>query len=325
MTVAGAAVMIAQGRPLLVAGDERLLRQLPLGPWLGGTIPYFMTDDGGLQTAEKVFVTALPDACVEAELRSYGVDELEQLPRDYPEHGVSFVIMPAGASVVTRFAREGANWPGFFDRPLVGWVAGVAVEDIGRVAPLVFDGTTGKSYGDRAGVLHVPLPRTLVAKTEIINLFQPGPGDVLTFTEEGFSAVECRVNGQPRLLADYLTERSADLQWPLVADFSGASINVAFHAIDAVSKRVTFHAPVLPGLEYRLAQPVTDYATKFMEEFERRKVGPVFACNCVFNYQYANLKGRKVGRATGPFSFGEIAWMLLNQTAVYTTLERVSP
>ena len=30
-----------------VAGDERLLARLPRGNWLGGTIPYLMSDEGG--------------------------------------------------------------------------------------------------------------------------------------------------------------------------------------------------------------------------------------------------------------------------------------
>ena len=36
-----------------VAGDELLLARLPRGNWLGGTIPYLMSDeDGGLTTRD---------------------------------------------------------------------------------------------------------------------------------------------------------------------------------------------------------------------------------------------------------------------------------
>ena len=38
---------IEQGKRLLLAGDESLLRELPAGNWIGGTIPYFMTETGG--------------------------------------------------------------------------------------------------------------------------------------------------------------------------------------------------------------------------------------------------------------------------------------
>jgi hypothetical protein len=42
----------------------------------------------------------------------------------------------------------------------------------------------------------------------------------------------------------------------------------------------------------------------------------------VLNYLYASLHGVKTPGALGPFTFGEIAWMLLNQTVVYVTLEQ---
>ena len=47
LTVAEASEAITAGAAVLVAGDESLLRQLPQGRWIGGTIPYFMTDAGG--------------------------------------------------------------------------------------------------------------------------------------------------------------------------------------------------------------------------------------------------------------------------------------
>jgi CheY-like chemotaxis protein len=35
-------------------------------------------------------------------------------------------------------------------------------------------------------------------------------------------------------------------------------------------------------------------------------VHPVFSCNCIHNYQYANLEARKTASITGPVAFGEI-------------------
>lgn len=322
-TVAEVSALISAGRLLLVAGDEALLRQLPRGRWAGGSIPYFMTDEGGVQTAARLFVTELPETCVEGEVRLYGPEALPQVPRDYPPAGVSFIIIPAGSESHARFAKDSGRWPGFFDRPLVGWIAGVALEDLARCKPKVFDGSTGAVSEDAACVLHVQLPRGLVAKTEIINLFQPGPGDVISFDGDGFTATTCRVNGEPRGLADYLEERKVDTRWPLVADYSGACLNVSFQAIDPVTRQVSFYAPVFAGVEYRLASPVVNYEQAFVAELERRDVEPVFTCNCILNYVYADLKGKKTGHATGPFTFGEIAWMLLNQTLVYVTLERL--
>jgi hypothetical protein len=39
--------MIADGRTLLLAGDESLLSRLPPGNWIGGTAVNFIASDGG--------------------------------------------------------------------------------------------------------------------------------------------------------------------------------------------------------------------------------------------------------------------------------------
>jgi hypothetical protein len=48
-----------------VAGDERLLAPLRRGNWVGGTIPYLMTDEeGGLTTRDRLLVQELPRTSV---------------------------------------------------------------------------------------------------------------------------------------------------------------------------------------------------------------------------------------------------------------------
>ena len=51
---------IAAGQSLMLAGEEALLASLPPGNWIGGTIPYFMTQDGGCLCKDKIFVTEIP-------------------------------------------------------------------------------------------------------------------------------------------------------------------------------------------------------------------------------------------------------------------------
>jgi hypothetical protein len=48
-----------------------------------------------------------------------------------------------------------------------------------------------------------------------------------------------------------------------------------------------------------------------------------FSCNCILNYIYGNLEGKKLAGTAGPITFGEIAYQLLNQTMVYLEFERV--
>ncbi|MCR8916093.1 hypothetical protein FDP08_10165 [Marinobacter panjinensis] len=47
----------------------------------------------------------------------------------------------------------------------------------------------------------------------------------------------------------------------------------------------------------------------------------VFGCNCILNYLHSALEGRKTAQLTGPITFGEVAYQLLNQTAVFLTVE----
>lgn len=325
-TVEEVAVMLGEGRGLLLAGDERLLSRLPRGRWAGGTIPYFMSAEGGVETSERIFVTELPPDFTHVEVRSYEPQRLHELPRDYPADGVSFIVLPAGGQAHSRFAREGGTWPRFFERPLVGWIAGTSLARVGVDRPRVFDGRTGQSSEDGAVVLHATLRPGVVARTDIINLFEPAPDSpVLCFEGDGFSAMHCKVDGVERRLVDVLAERHADPRWPLIADFNGARLNVSFQKVDPASGQVDFYAPVFAGVEYRLASPLSDYVGEFKAELARRKVKPLFGCNCVLNYVYAELAGHRTGDLTGPFTFGEVAWMLLNQTVVYVTLAGGSP
>ena len=46
-TVERVTELLTEGKSLILAGDEALLRALPRGAWIGGTIPYFMSREGG--------------------------------------------------------------------------------------------------------------------------------------------------------------------------------------------------------------------------------------------------------------------------------------
>jgi hypothetical protein len=318
VTIEVAKRLIAEGRPLMFAGDEKLLKALPRGRWIAGTIPYFMSDLGGLKTADQVFVTQLPDYVKEAEPRLYGVEGMASIPEHYPDNGASFVIVPALTKAHVEFAQNCTTWKGVFDRPLVGWIAGIDLADLGKVAPKVFNGATGEWSENAAAVLHVKLPEGRTAKVDIINLFTQGSGDALTFTRAGFEVTEVLVNGEPRNFADYLAQQAVDTKLPLVADYHGAMVNISFQAVDAKAKKVALYAPVFEGVTYRVARPLSEpYAAAFQRELAARAVSPIFACNCILNYLYGDLEGKKTGTMTGPITFGEVAYMLLNQTMVY--------
>jgi len=323
MDLQDALVAICSGAYLTIAADEALLRRLPPGNWLAGSIPYFMAQDGGETSRQKLFVTELPTHAGTPQLRWYDAASLHKVALDAPAHGLTVLIVPAFSEVHSRFAREAPAFEDMYMKPLVGWIAGVHLDDLGQAAPVVANGQTLVFSQDRALAVHIPLPESIYPRIDILNLFRPGGGDAIRFPSTGFSAQECFVNGQLVNLAQYLTQHHIDTRLPLVADYSGAMINVSFKAVDAAAGRVDFYAPVFDDVEYRIAEPVPDYAQAFAQSLPGDALGARWSCNCILNYLYGGLEGQRTGPITGPMTFGEIAYQLLNQTMVYVNLERL--
>jgi hypothetical protein len=319
MTVDEAAKLIAAGRFLMLAGDEALLRGLPSGNWIGGTIPYFMAEHGGLATRALLFVTEIPATAGAPEIRLYDITDLEHVCEDGPANGFSLIIIPAFSGTHSLYARKAPDFADMFVKPIVGWIAGSHLDDFGKVAPLVVSGPARTFDGERAVVMHVPLPESAFARIEIFNTLQQGKGDSLRFPETGFSASRCRVNGVDTDFAAYLEVREADVRLPLVADYGGASVNVSIKGVDPAAGRVDFYAPVFDDVEYRLAAPA-DFNLARGAEVDHP---PLWSCNCILNYLYCGLEGRTTGALTGPMTFGEIAYLLLNQTQVYLSIEQI--
>ena len=75
-------------------------------------------------------------------------------------------------------------------------------------------------------------------------------------------------------------------------------INVSFQSIDRKSGTVTFYSPVFKGLEYRQARPVDDYVTEFLSMTPQNARYAIISCNCILNYLYSELEGKKTGNFT---------------------------
>ncbi|WP_374430069.1 DUF6976 family protein [Ideonella dechloratans] len=317
-----AARLIQARKPCCIAGDEALLRQLPRGDWIGGTIAYFMTDSGGTCSRQQVFVTELPAGPRPPGVRLYARSQLSRVCLDGPEHGFSVMVLPAFSEVHEAFAQEAPGYEDMYMKPLVGWVAGMHLDEPGT-RPRVVDGQTGLLHDNAAVVIHLPLPETALVHVDILNLFAPGDGPVIEFARSGFTGGDCLIDGQPANLHDWWVRQGADPRWPLVADYHGALINVSIKALDAAHRRVEFYAPVFPGVGYRLARPLPDYSAAFARAAAGQTLAsdPVFCCNCILNYLHGQLQGRRTGRFQGPMTFGEIGYQLLNQTLVHLSVE----
>ncbi len=321
MTPEQVARKIESGATLYLAGDQALLDALPRGNWIGGTIPYFMDKLGGTHSRELIFAREQHPSVTKTTLRWYDVPDLPQIASDSPEHGFSVLIIPAGSQAHVHYAQESPNYPGLFMKHIIGWIAGVDLADLGKVSPRIYDGSTGTSFGEGCIVLHATLPEDKQVSLGIVNCFRQGNGDVITFAEDGFVVGACHVNGQPATLSDYLETQKADVRLPLVADYNGEMINVSIQSVDKAAGKVTLYAPVFRGVEYRLASPVDNYVAEFAQRLPQELKSPEFSCNCILNFLYSELEGKRTGEVVGPVTFGEIAYQLLNQTLVYLQIE----
>lgn len=318
-----AADLILSGATLAIAGDESVLATLPHGNWIGGTIPYFMGQDGGVTSRDQLFITPLSlYPGLKPFIKLYDTGFLSQVCVEAPANGFSVIILPAFSEVHFEYAQHASMYEDMFMKPLVGWVAGIHLDDMGQRTPKVCDGRTKAMMENHAVVVHVPLPQNISANVNIVNLFTQGSGDVIEFRDSGFEASTCLVNGKTVSLAQYLQKIGHDTRLPLVADYSGANVNVSLKAVDAVQDKVAFYGPVFPHTAYRLAQPFSgSYETSFDQAIAHLPERAEFSCNCVLNYLYSGLEGKRTGHVTGPMTFGEVAYVLMNQTMVHLTLE----
>lgn len=311
--------LVRDNHIMVLAASENVLAQIEKGRWIGGTIPYFMDVEGGCMSNDKVFVTDLTHLVSDARIRRYDDRQLFGLTADRYRNGFSWLLVPGFSDIHFRFALDVNDYPGIFDAPLMGWITGVDLADVGKVSPKIVDGESGQFYDNRAIALHCQLPDSKYAKLDIVNLFQQGDGDIITFPESGFSATQCTVNGEKMVFSDYLKQHKIDTRLPLVANYSGAMINISIQTVD--DGKVSFYAPVVKNQVYKFAMPVKDYVTAFKKMIPKSTDHVVGSCNCILNYLYSDLEGKKTGALTGPFTFGEIAYVLVNQTLSVLSVE----
>ena len=165
--------------------------------------------------------------------------------------------------------------------------------------------------------MYLRLPEGKTAMINMINIFEDDKTDpVIRFHENDLSVKKCTVNGQEVDFAEYIRKKGIDTRMPLVADYNGSYFNISVKSIE--DDRVSFYAPVFKNVDYRFAVRVDDYAAEFEKRIaEAGARNPVMSCNCILNYRYGELNGRKIPPYTGPVTFGEVAYQLLNQTLVY--------
>ena len=309
--------LIKEGKLLHIAGTEALLKKLPGGKWIGGSTEYFISEDGGKVSGDLLFVTEF--SCNNYAIKTYNAQDISQVTSDAFENGFSLLIIPFDSAAHREYAQNAAGYKNMFLRNIVGWISGLNLNIQGQT-PITVNGTAPESYTDKAVALHLQIPDDKTVSVNIINIFEQDTNSpLIEFTEEGFSIKKCSVNGKETVFADYIAENAIDTKLPLVGDYSGNDINISIKSIE--NGVVNFYAPVFKGIKYRIAKPVTDYESLFKARISEHKDSPaVFSCNCILNFLYGELENKKLEMFTGPITFGEIAYQLVNQTLVYVSV-----
>jgi len=311
--------LIKENKLLHIAADESLLEKLPKGNWIGGTTPYFITENGGITSKDRLFVNEL-DFAEEWKIVVYDKDSLLRIPEGSYRNGLNFVIIPFASEAAVVYAKETPNSNELLMTPTLGWITGFDLSS--NSTAKVFDGVSLKHYENKAVVLHIGLPDNRAASIGIVNIFRASDeSPALEFDEDTLTVKSIRVNGKEMIFSDYLSENKINTELPLVADYNGTLINVSIKSVSQEKKTVELYAPVFAGKTYRFAEPIEVYAAVFKRELGGiGKVSPVFSCNCILNYLYGKLEGKATPPFSGPITFGEIAYQLLNQTLVYAQI-----
>jgi len=320
-TLAEVTELILQGAKLVLSADEKLLDQLPSGNWVGGTIPYFMTEQGGTFSKEKIFVDDLSSYGVEVEFKAYDENDIASITQNSFENGFTILILPAGSKVHETFSINSMTYKDIFFKPITGFVSGFDMDLLGSTSAKTYLGKEKQKYENKGVAMHVKLPEEKFAKIEIFNLMEiDEDADVITFPETGFLQKNCLVNGAERNLAEYLTRKKYPSGLPLIANCQGALINRSIEKIDMDNETVLFYAPVFSDEVYRLSKPIANYHKEFLKRiqiYEHEEV--IYSVLCVVYYMVGELENKKLP-VSGSFTFGEVGYQLLNQTLVYLTL-----
>ncbi|MEH6345896.1 MAG: hypothetical protein V7785_12475 [Bermanella sp.] len=310
---------IEAGEFLIIAADESVLSQLPSGNWIGGTTPYSMTEEGGTVSRDKIFVHSIV-GCAQPRITPYDQNSISRIAQDAPDNGFTITILPYGSDVHSEYSQNAPSFPNMFFSPIIGWIAGFHLDDIDTHKAKTVFGPGKMLMEDKAVAMHIALPDSQFADIHIVNLFEQGAGPKITFPKTGFEVDTCLVDGVETNFSEFVTSNNIDVRLPLVADYNGINVNVSI--LNVASEDVSFYAPVFENMSYQFAAPVGDYVAEFDKAINSEKSGnSAFSCNCILNFLYSELEGKKTGSLTGPIVFGEVAYQLVNQTLVYMTLE----
>jgi len=329
-SVAEVNTMIENGDKLLLAGDAPLLSQLSKGNWIAGSCSRFVEKGQNLVTTrEKIFVHNVTDIAAQVKFEVYDAKTINSIYDDAFDNGFSVLIMPCFSEVWSEYGLNCSNYSNFANKAVCGWIAVTSLysEYERNDESLVFSGIDGKSHNNSGVVMHIGVAADKYAEIHVFSPFKPDTDDVIIFEENGQQFESALINGVKQNLRQYLLSRQIDRSRDagagsrkcLAGDYAGFIMNVAIaHETEAdKDKYVSFGAPVYKDIPYRLAN-----MDNMSYENEKKVFDGDIVCSftCITNFAYPGVFRNHLAQMNGPFTYGEVAYFLLNHATVYVTV-----
>jgi hypothetical protein len=313
--------LINKGKVLLLAGDAALLSQLPKGKWIAGTTHRFVSQKEGLLAShEKIFVHCLPDYVDGIKISVYDASTIKNIYDDAYDNGFSVLIMTWDSEVLREYSTNVSSYSNFACKVVCGWITSAFFPgDKVQELSLAVSGEDASFYDSRAVVMHVSLPSDKYAEVHTFSPFKQGKGDTFVFEENGMTVKNAYINGVKRNFKEYLNaqpETNATADVPVAGDFVGTIMNVYLLAFRQGHQPdlVYFTAPVYKNIEYRMAELDMSYEEpSFDGEI-------VFSLTCITNFLKPEVFQKFLTKMNGPFTYGEIAYHLMNHATIYLTI-----
>ncbi|MBO7440653.1 MAG: hypothetical protein J6T96_03145 [Bacteroidales bacterium] len=311
---------IKEGRIMHLCGNEETLKDLPKGNWVAGMTPYFM-DEVGKICGNKIYVDDFSFIGEECEMATFDENNIAEIAkRNKYSNGFIFVVLPIDSQVYFTFANHSLEYENIYDNPVVGYVSSVLLEEYGKKQPKVAIGSEGVLHADKAAVMYVKVPDRLRVRAEIMNFDSiDDTTPSLKFPKTGFTQSDCLIDGKPGNIARYLEDVKSRIgHYPqLITSQNGALVNRDVKSVNLETGEAVFFSPAYESDVYYIVKVNKDYLGTFNRRLGRKT--DVIACvSCTSYFLQGDFEYRHID-FNGVYTFGEIAYQLLNKTIV--TLE----
>jgi hypothetical protein len=305
--------MINDGLYLILAGNREALQQLPAGNWIGGATPCYVSSGAPNEIAkDQLYVNQLPEYVAGVELKTYDADHLKHIFTEGPDNGFTVLLLPFASEILQEYALHAFDYENFGLVPLVGWVAGTGNTWETLQTDIVMYGPDVTTHPNKAVVMHVELPADKYAEIHIHSPFKIRPEVTVVFEENTVSPQDAIINGERQNLREYMLRHNINFVHPLIVNLAGINICVTFN-YDA--KQLTTMTALFKGVSYYFSEP--DMQVWGIPQDR------IYALCCLYYVQ--NPDPERLCRMTGPVTYGEIGYQIVNQSIVFLTVGDLKP